>query len=53
MPRWSMSSFCALTMSPTVTTGKSRPYSLPVAGLMLMGPVLPLQPPMTLEQMTK
>ncbi len=40
-------------MSPTVTNGKVTPYSLPVAGLMLLGPLLPLQPPMTLEQMTK
>ena len=28
MPRWSISSFCARTMSATVTTGNRRPYSL-------------------------
>ena len=53
MPRWSRSNFWARTMSATVTTGKCSPYSVPVAGLMQLGPVLPLQPPMTFEQMTK
>ena len=40
-------------MSPMVMTGKSRPQGLPVAGLMLAGPVEPMQPPSTLGQMTK
>ena len=41
MPRWSISRSCARTMSPMVTTGKRSPYGLPVAGLMLPGPVEP------------
>ena len=40
-------------MSPMVMTGKSRPQGLPVSGLMLAGPVEPMQPPSTLGQMTK
>src|SRR5512136_3183430 len=40
-------------MSPIVTTGKLSPNGLPVCGLIDIGPVDPLQPPMTLEQITK
>ncbi len=40
-------------MSPMVIIGKSVPYGRPVAGSSLAGPVEPLQPPMTLLQMTK
>jgi hypothetical protein len=53
MPRWSSSSFCARTISGTVTTGNRRPYSRPVAGSMLPGPELPEHPPMTFEQIMK
>src|SRR5512136_2590876 len=40
-------------MSPIVTTGKLNPNGLPVCGLSDIGPVDPLQPPMTLAQITK
>ena len=40
-------------MSPIVITGKSRPYSLPVLGLIELGPVVPLHPPKTLEHIMK
>ena len=53
MPRWSISIACARTMSRMVTTGKSSPHAVPVAGLSEAGPVVPRQPPSTLEQMTK
>ena len=53
MPRWSISATCASTMSPMVITGKSRPHGSPVVGLMLAGPVEPMQPPSTLGQTTK
>ena len=53
MPRWSSSITWALTMSAMVIMGKSVPYGAPVAGSSLDGPVEPLQPPMTLLQMTK
>ena len=53
MPKWSISGTCASTMSPTVMTGKSMPQGLPVSGLMLAGPVEPMQPPSTLGQMMK
>ena len=53
MPRWSISGTCASTMSPMVMTGKSTPQGLAVAGFMLAGPVVPMQPPSTLGQMTK
>ena len=36
-----------------VITGKSSPYGLLVFGLIELGPVVPLQPPKTLEQMMK
>ena len=53
MPKWSISLFCAFTVSPIVTVGKSVPYGLPVFGLVEDGPVEPLQPPITLEQIIK
>ena len=40
-------------MSPMVITGNDMAYGQPVAGLMEAGPVVPRQPPSTLEQMTK
>jgi hypothetical protein len=40
-------------MSSIVTTGKLSPNGLPVSELIDIGPVDPLQPPMTLEQSTK
>ncbi len=43
----------ARTMSAMVITGKARPHGLPVAGLIEDGPVVPMQPPTTLEQMMK
>ena len=39
--------------SPNPMTGKSRPHGLPVCGLVEAGPVEPMQPPITLGQMTK
>ena len=48
-----MSFFWAWTISSIVMIGKSRAYSFPVSGLIDAGPVEPLQPPKTLEQMTK
>ncbi len=55
MPRWSISRFCARTMSRMVTGGKSVPQT--VVGrrrrAALRGPVEPMQPPSTLAQMTK
>jgi hypothetical protein len=44
---------CARTMSRTVITGKSSPHGLPVLGLVEAGPLVPMQPPTTLGQMTK
>ena len=35
-----------------VNSGKSVPYGSPVAGLIEVGPVVPLQPPSRLAQMT-
>ena len=46
MPRRSASRACASTQSSTVTTGKSAPQGLPVAGLIDAGPVEPKQLPM-------
>src|SRR5699024_3795769 len=43
----------ACTQSSTVRMGKSAPHGLPVAGLMLAGPVDPKQEPMLLTPMTK
>ncbi|CAM5221079.1 hypothetical protein BTHI11S_00558 [Bosea thiooxidans] len=40
-------------MSRMVTTGEDRPQGLPVVGLVEAGPVVPVQPPMTLAQITK
>ena len=53
MPRWSSSSAWASTMSATVMIGKCVPYGRPVRGSTDEGPVDPLQPPMTFEEMTK
>jgi hypothetical protein len=53
IPRWSISRTWARTMSPMVMTGKSRPQTLPVAGLRSAGPVVPRQPPSTFEQIRK
>ena len=44
---------CDLTQSRTVTSGKSGPQALPLSGLILVGPVEPLQPPRLLGQTTK
>ncbi len=52
MPRCSISLRWARTMSRMVTDGKSVPQT-PPPGLGLRGPVLPMQPPSTLAQMTK
>ena len=40
-------------MSGMVMIGKSSPHGLPVAGLVEAGPVDPMQPPITFEQMMK
>ena len=53
MPRERTSSAWTLTMSSTVITGKSRPQGCPVSGQMLLGPVVPWQPPRTFAQITK
>ena len=52
-PSLSKSSFWTSTISAIVMIGKSRPYGLPVAGLISDGPVVPEQLPMTFEQITK
>jgi hypothetical protein len=53
MPSLSSSMAWARTMSRTVTSGKLRPYGSPVAGSTSAGPLDPMQPPMTLAQITK
>ena len=53
MLKRSSSIACARTMSGMVMTGKSSPHNLPVAGLVDAGPVEPMQPPITFEQMMK
>ncbi len=53
MPSRSISIACARTMSGMVMIGKSSPHTLPVAGFSDAGPVEPMQPPITLEQMMK
>jgi len=53
IPRWSARRAWALTQSSTVTTGKSPPQGLPVAGLGLIGPVDPWHPPRLLTPTTK
>ncbi|MCY1500563.1 hypothetical protein D9M68_346080 [compost metagenome] len=53
MPRTSARRAWLLTQSSTVITGKSAPNGAPVAGLMLEGPVEPLQPPRLLRLTTK
>ena len=40
-------------MSRMVTSGKFRPKGWPVAGSVSAGPVEPMQPPITFEQITK
>ena len=52
-PRWSSSAAWARTMSPTVITGKFRPYARSMAGSSEDGPVEPPQPPTTLAHTTK
>ena len=53
MPRVSARRAWLCTQSSTVITGKSAPKGLPVAGLMLEGPVEPLQPPRLFRLTTK
>ena len=53
MPRWSSRRRCTSTMSPVVIGGKSAPYGRPVAGFVLLGPVVPRQPPRMFGQITK
>ena len=53
MPKWSATRACACTQSSTVSTGKAAPQGLPVAGLMLAGPVEPKQEPRLLTPITK
>ena len=53
MPRKSISFVCSRTMSPMVITGNDMAYGQPVCGLIDEGPVVPWQPPSTLEQMMK
>ena len=53
MPRASISMAWARTMSRMVITGKARPQGWPVSGLIEDGPVEPLQPPNTLDEMMK
>ena len=48
-----MSRPCARTMSAMVTMGKSSPNGAPVSGLIDAGPVVPMQPPSTFDEMTK
>src|SRR3989338_6284809 len=53
MPKCSNSFFWVTTISAIVTTGKLSPNGFPVLGLMEAGPVLPLQLPITFEEITK
>src|SRR5438445_2357380 len=53
IPNRSRARFSARTMSATVITGKSRPYGLPVAGLIELGPVEPRHDPIRLVQTTQ
>ncbi|MNP63095.1 hypothetical protein D3C76_1584480 [compost metagenome] len=53
MPRWSARRAWLCTQSSTVSTGNSAPKGLPVAGLVLLGPVEPLQPPRLFRLTTK
>ena len=52
-PSRSASRACASTQSSTVTIGKSAPHGLPVAGLIVTGPVEPKQLPRLLTPTTK
>ena len=51
IPNFSISLFCTLTLSLIVITGKFSPYGF-VSGLFDSGPVVPMQPPNTLLQIT-
>ncbi len=53
MPRRSASLACASTQSSTVTSGKSAPHGVPVAGFGDSGPVEPKQLPRLLTPTTK
>ena len=53
IPRLSISRFCARTMSPIVTVGNSVPHGSSPGVFASRGPVVPMQPPSTLLQMTK
>ena len=53
IPRWSISSFCARTMSAMVITGKSSAQGSPLSGFTDLGPVEPMQPPSTFTQIRK
>ena len=53
IPSASISMAWARTMSAMVITGNFRPYGWPVAGSMDAGPVVPMHPPTTFEQMMK
>ncbi len=53
MPRWSTTCTWARTMSAMVMTGKDRPHGRPVAGLISLGPLVPIQPPRTFTEMMK
>ena len=52
-PRCSTSLTCTRTISAMVMMGKLSPYGFPVFGFFDMGPVVPLHPPRTFEQMMK
>src|SRR5579885_2423233 len=53
MPKESTSSFCSRTMSEIVIGGNVIAHGQPVSGFIDPGPVVPRQPPSTLEQITK
>ncbi|MNI52737.1 hypothetical protein D3C73_1075400 [compost metagenome] len=53
MPKWSATRAWARTQSSTVNTGNAAPQGLPVAGLMLAGPVEPKHEPRLLTPITK
>ncbi len=52
MPSSRSSARCTSARSRTVNSGKSSPYGSPVAGLIELGPDVPLQPPSRFAQMT-
>ncbi len=53
IPRRRIRRSCARVQSPQVTIGNSGPYGRPVAGLMVFGPVEPMQLPMLFGDTTK